>query len=88
MKTEEYIASLKQGLIDTQSALHECRKQLEETNRRKNIKIKELETSLEYLKQENSSWIKLYKKTEAENERLKKLDEVASYFLIGKAQEK
>ena len=43
MKTEEYIASLKQGLIDTQSALHECRKQLEETNRRKNIKIKELE---------------------------------------------
>ena len=43
MNTEEYIASLKQGLIDTQSALHECRKQLEETNRRKNIKIKELE---------------------------------------------
>ena len=43
MKTEEYIASLKQGLIDTQSALHECRKQLEETNRRKNIQIKELE---------------------------------------------
>ena len=43
MNTEKYIASLKQGLIDTQSALHECRKQLEETNRRKNIKIKELE---------------------------------------------
>ena len=43
MNTEEYIASLKQGLIDTQSALHECRKQLEETNQKKNIKIKELE---------------------------------------------
>ena len=43
MNTEKYIASLKQGLIDTQSALHECRKQLEETNRRKNIQIKELE---------------------------------------------
>jgi hypothetical protein len=43
MKTEEYIATLKQGLIDTQSALHSCRMQLEETNRRKNIKIKELE---------------------------------------------
>ena len=43
MNTEEYIASLKQGLIDTQSALHECRKQLEETNRKKNLKIKELE---------------------------------------------
>ena len=43
MKTEEYIATLKQGLIDTQSALHLCRMQLEETNRRKNIKIKELE---------------------------------------------
>ena len=43
MNTEEYIASLKQGLIDTQSALHECRKQLEETNRKKNIQIKELE---------------------------------------------
>ena len=43
MNTEQYIASLKQGLIDTQSALHECRKQLEETNRQKNLKIKELE---------------------------------------------
>ena len=43
MNTEKYIASLKQGLIDTQSALHECRKHLEETNRKKNIKIKELE---------------------------------------------
>ena len=43
MNTEQYIASLKQGLIDTQSALHECRKQLEETNRKKNLKIKELE---------------------------------------------
>jgi hypothetical protein len=43
MKTDEYIATLKQGLIDTQSALHECRMQLEETNRKKNIKIKELE---------------------------------------------
>jgi hypothetical protein len=43
MKTEEYIATLKQGLVNTQSALHECRMQLEETNRKKNIKIKELE---------------------------------------------
>jgi len=43
MNTEEYIASLKQGLIDTQAALHSCRMQLEETNRKKNLKIKELE---------------------------------------------
>ena len=43
MNTEEYIASLKQGLMDTQSALHSCRMQLEETNRKKNLKIKELE---------------------------------------------
>ena len=43
MKTEEYIEILKQGLVDTQSALHECRMHLEETNRKKNIKIKELE---------------------------------------------
>ena len=42
MNTEEYIASLKQGLIDTQSALHECRKQLEETNQKKKYKNKRI----------------------------------------------